>query len=124
MRIIIACPESDSPLKGRIHLRGLSFNQLQTSCSSAADHTLSAIEMLQQLFSSATEPNVLITTKRVSVALVTALLARISPALIPLRAALSLVFGALLFTASSGFRIESPCSHDLQLQFLYLRPRG
>ena len=25
MRIIIKCPESDSPPKGRIHLRGLSF---------------------------------------------------------------------------------------------------
>ncbi len=25
MRIIIKCPESDSPRRGRIHLRGLSF---------------------------------------------------------------------------------------------------
>jgi hypothetical protein len=25
VRIIIGCPESDSPLRGRIHLRGLSF---------------------------------------------------------------------------------------------------
>jgi hypothetical protein len=31
--------ERFSPLKGRIHLRGLSFAQLQTSCSSVADHT-------------------------------------------------------------------------------------
>ena len=41
MRIIIECPESDSPLRGRIHLRGLTFVKLQSSCSSAADHTLS-----------------------------------------------------------------------------------
>ena len=27
MRIIIKCPESDSPLRGRIHLRGLSFRR-------------------------------------------------------------------------------------------------
>ena len=27
MRIIIKCPESDSPPKGRIHLRGLSFRK-------------------------------------------------------------------------------------------------
>jgi len=29
VRIIIACPESNSPLRGRIHLRGLSFAELQ-----------------------------------------------------------------------------------------------
>ena len=40
MRIIIKCPESDSPRRGRIRLRGLSLRQLQTSCSPAADHTL------------------------------------------------------------------------------------
>src|SRR5438477_12322617 len=39
-RIIIKCPESDSPLRGRIHLRRLSLRQPQTSCSPAADHTL------------------------------------------------------------------------------------
>jgi hypothetical protein len=27
VRIIIKCPESDSPPKGRIHLRGLSFRK-------------------------------------------------------------------------------------------------
>jgi hypothetical protein len=39
VRIIIECPESDSfsPLKDRVHLRGLSFAKLQTSCSSLAD---------------------------------------------------------------------------------------
>ncbi len=49
MRIIIECPESDSPLRGRIHLRGLTFVKLQSSCSSAADHTLSEMAMLRQL---------------------------------------------------------------------------
>ena len=39
VRIIIKCPENNSPLRGRIHLRGLSFAELQNSCSSAADHT-------------------------------------------------------------------------------------
>ena len=43
-RIIIECPESDSPLRGRIHLRRLLFRQpFKTSCSPAADHTLSPI---------------------------------------------------------------------------------
>ena len=48
MRIIIECPENDSPLRGRIHLRGLSFAQLQTSCSSVADHTLSEIALISR----------------------------------------------------------------------------
>jgi hypothetical protein len=43
VRIIIKCPESDSPLRGRIHLRRLSLRPTSNSCSPAADHTLSVM---------------------------------------------------------------------------------
>ena len=39
-------PAENSPLRGRIHLRGLSLRQLQTACSPAADHTFHQVRKL------------------------------------------------------------------------------
>jgi hypothetical protein len=49
VRIIIECPERILHLEAGYIYADCTFAQLQTSCSSVADHTLSVIEILQQL---------------------------------------------------------------------------
>ena len=49
MRIIIECPERILHLEAGYICADCTFAQLQTSCSSVADHTLSVIAILQQL---------------------------------------------------------------------------
>ena len=48
MRIIIECPERILHLEAGYIYADCTFAQLQTSCSSVADHTLRVIEILQQ----------------------------------------------------------------------------
>ena len=54
MRIIIECPERILHLEAGYIYADCTFAQLQTSCSSVADHTLSVMEIFQQPWDFAT----------------------------------------------------------------------